>query len=49
MESAKESPLGASIEVPVNGYADDMALVGMSHQEVTEILHMLERFLVTMA
>jgi hypothetical protein len=46
MESAKGSPLDASIKIPVNGYADDMALLGKSHQEVTEILQMLQRFLV---
>jgi hypothetical protein len=45
MKSAKESSLDASIKIPVNGYADDMALLGSSHQEVTRILGMLERFL----
>jgi hypothetical protein len=29
----------------VNGYADDMALVGNSAAEATTILHMLDRFL----
>jgi hypothetical protein len=31
--------------VSVNGYADDMALVGNSAAKATTILHMLERFL----
>jgi hypothetical protein len=35
MESAKESPLDASIKIPVNSYAGDMALLGKSRQEVT--------------
>jgi hypothetical protein len=32
-------------KVPVNGYADDMALIGNSHDEAQKILTMLERFL----
>jgi hypothetical protein len=46
MKSAKESSLETSIKILVNGYADDMALLDTSHQEVSQILGMLERFLV---
>jgi hypothetical protein len=45
MQSPAESPLNLRIKIPVNGYADDMALLGNSHDEVTEIFQMLERFL----
>jgi hypothetical protein len=45
MKSAPESPLNSSIKIPVNGYADDMALIGKDHAEATQILTMLERFL----
>jgi hypothetical protein len=45
LKSADESPLEATIKVPVNGYADDMALIGNSRDEAASIFQMLERFL----
>ena len=43
------SATGASpplyIQTPVNGYADDMALIGRSHDEAQQLLDMLTRFL----
>jgi hypothetical protein len=46
MKSALESPLNSSIKISVNGYADNMALIGKDHAEAKQILiMMLERFL----
>jgi hypothetical protein len=45
MLSAEHSSPALCVKVPVNGYADDMALIGNSHDEAQKILTMLERFL----
>jgi hypothetical protein len=45
MLSAKHSSRALRVTVLVNGYADDMALIGNSHDEAQKILTMLERFL----
>jgi hypothetical protein len=43
--SHPRSSVELSTRIPVNGYADDMALIGKSQEEATQILQMLERFL----
>jgi hypothetical protein len=45
MTSASTSATEDRIKILVNGYADDMALIGKSHQEAEEIFFNLERFL----
>jgi hypothetical protein len=45
MLSIEHSSPALCVKVPVNGYADDMALIGNSHDEAQKILTMLERFL----
>ena len=45
MQSAQPTCPALEIQIPVNGYADDMALIGNSHAEAQQILAMLDRFL----
>jgi hypothetical protein len=45
MTSASNSATEDKIKIPVNGYADAMALIGKSHQEAEEIFLKLQRFL----
>jgi hypothetical protein len=45
MTSHPQSSADIAITIPVNGYADDMALIGKSHGEAVQLLRMLERFL----
>lgn len=45
MQSASPTSPTLAIQIPVNGYADDMALIGNSHVEAQQILTMLDRFL----
>lgn len=45
MQSASAASPNLDIRIPVNGYADDMALIGNSHVEAQQILTTLDRFL----
>jgi hypothetical protein len=45
MTSHPQSSANIAITIPVNGYADDMALIGKSQGEAVQLLRMLERFL----
>jgi hypothetical protein len=45
MQSDAAAPIKLDIQIPANGYADDMVLIGNSHAEAQQILTMLERFL----
>jgi hypothetical protein len=45
MTSHPQSSADIAITIPVNGYADDMALIGKFHGEAVQLLRMLERFL----
>jgi hypothetical protein len=44
MTSHPQSSADIAITIPVNGYADDMALIGKSHGEAVQLLRMLPSF-----